>query len=451
MSANELGYILPGGSFSNLEVSGEVDVTLKNTTFNVQEYGATGTGIKDDTAYIKEAIDAIPASGGILYFPAGTYLITSQLVINGKNVCVQGAGRNISVLTRNDSTVRILELVNATGGGVKNLTIDGNITYDPTPVGEISTHLLKLTSCTNLTVENCLIHKTFLASCVFFENCDNCQIINCDVREANNGILCDVSTRQKIINCSADTIQGDPGYAFQFKGPCFYGVMSNLIARNCSSAVALSGVGGVGGNHTISNVVADSCEIPFDLFANNFVAKNLVSHSPTLRSINMTQCTNAAVELLADNTNDAVDRIRMTDCDYCVVKLLGVTDSNGFGINLVKASGEPTGNRLIIERFEAFSAIREPFLINGGADQSLNDFHLYLRGTDTFTNDAGGAPLNVTITHDLGITPRTNQIHVTFDDDPQSHSWISNSDDNTFTVTRAASNNTASAFSWEIK
>lgn len=48
---------------------------------DVRIFGAAGDGITDDTAAIARAIDEIRLGGGILYFPAGTYLISSTLFL----------------------------------------------------------------------------------------------------------------------------------------------------------------------------------------------------------------------------------------------------------------------------------------------------------------------------------------------------------------------------------
>lgn len=47
---------------------------------------AKGDGVNDDTAAIQAAIDALPATGGIIYFPAGTYKVTGTLAINRRGV-----------------------------------------------------------------------------------------------------------------------------------------------------------------------------------------------------------------------------------------------------------------------------------------------------------------------------------------------------------------------------
>lgn len=51
------------------------------TFFNVRSYGAIGNGIADDrTAIINAQAAAVTAGGGIVFFPAGTYRITSAIV-----------------------------------------------------------------------------------------------------------------------------------------------------------------------------------------------------------------------------------------------------------------------------------------------------------------------------------------------------------------------------------
>jgi hypothetical protein len=51
---------------------------------SVKDFGAVGNGVTDDTAEIQAAITAMEAAGGgKIYFPSGTYVITSALSISG--------------------------------------------------------------------------------------------------------------------------------------------------------------------------------------------------------------------------------------------------------------------------------------------------------------------------------------------------------------------------------
>jgi hypothetical protein len=67
---------------------------LTGLFFNVKDptYGATGDGSTDDTSAVSAAIAAaVAAGGGIVFFPAGTYRLTSALSL-GSNVTLLGTG-----------------------------------------------------------------------------------------------------------------------------------------------------------------------------------------------------------------------------------------------------------------------------------------------------------------------------------------------------------------------
>jgi hypothetical protein len=58
---------------------------------NVVDYGAVGDGVADDLASIQAAHDALPATGGTLWFPVGEYRVEGTLNIT-KSVHLRGAG-----------------------------------------------------------------------------------------------------------------------------------------------------------------------------------------------------------------------------------------------------------------------------------------------------------------------------------------------------------------------
>lgn len=51
-------------------------------TINARDKGARGDGVHDDTAAIQAAIDALPASGGTVMIPDGTYMIDAARSLN---------------------------------------------------------------------------------------------------------------------------------------------------------------------------------------------------------------------------------------------------------------------------------------------------------------------------------------------------------------------------------
>lgn len=63
------------------------------------DYGATGDGVTDDDVAIQAAATAVPASGGTLYFPAGTYLVGTTIYVKS-NTHVRGAGMGNTIIKR---------------------------------------------------------------------------------------------------------------------------------------------------------------------------------------------------------------------------------------------------------------------------------------------------------------------------------------------------------------
>lgn len=67
--------------------------TLPENTVNVNDFGALGNNIANDAPAIQAAINAVSASGGLVYFPAATYLLQAELHLPS-GVSLQGAGAN---------------------------------------------------------------------------------------------------------------------------------------------------------------------------------------------------------------------------------------------------------------------------------------------------------------------------------------------------------------------
>ena len=80
--------LLTTGIVSNLVADECCVCRLDGLPFSVKDFGAVGDGVHDDTSNIQDAIDSFPGQGSptwipwVLYFPPGTYKVTSPIYIN---------------------------------------------------------------------------------------------------------------------------------------------------------------------------------------------------------------------------------------------------------------------------------------------------------------------------------------------------------------------------------
>ena len=94
-------------------------------TVSVKDNGATGDGVTDDTAAIQDLINTVGAAGGgAVYFPAGTYQISSALTIGYWNVVLKGDGPGSSNIIQTNLSATILDFPNVKFCGIDGLTLD---------------------------------------------------------------------------------------------------------------------------------------------------------------------------------------------------------------------------------------------------------------------------------------------------------------------------------------
>jgi hypothetical protein len=120
---------LPAHSTSGniLTSNGSAWTSAAPAVYNVKTYGATGDGVTDDNAAVQAAITAAnAASGGVIYFPAGTYLISGQLLLpndaaspapHQKNFTFRGVGSHFAGIASPISGGSILNLTYGTSTG----------------------------------------------------------------------------------------------------------------------------------------------------------------------------------------------------------------------------------------------------------------------------------------------------------------------------------------------
>ena len=139
-SANLVSYT-PAGTGAVLTT---VQAKLRES-ISVLDFGADPTGTTDSYTAIVAAIAALPASGGTLIFPKGTYLVntdnTNGLSFTGKNnFVIEGRESTIKVVDGGAVTANreVMYFNTCSDGVIRDLIVDGNRSTR-TVIGETST------------------------------------------------------------------------------------------------------------------------------------------------------------------------------------------------------------------------------------------------------------------------------------------------------------------------
>lgn len=113
-----------------LSVEHNTDGSLRNVVrkdtlvVNVKDYGALGTDSGNDAVAIQAAINALPSGGGVVFFPPGTYRITSAITVRNA-LTLEGAGGSASVIHQVTPTAHGLAGVDILQFTVKGLRLVG--------------------------------------------------------------------------------------------------------------------------------------------------------------------------------------------------------------------------------------------------------------------------------------------------------------------------------------
>ena len=133
-----------------------------SAVFNVKNYGATGNGTTDDTAAIQNAVNALAAYGqGLLYFPAGTYSISSMIYLHGlNNFEIRGIGATLkasSSLETVDIGGDLLRLDDCSNFTINGLTLDADSSQRTQNANPCS---LRLSEAVNFHITDCTFNNT---------------------------------------------------------------------------------------------------------------------------------------------------------------------------------------------------------------------------------------------------------------------------------------------------
>ena len=98
-----------------------LNLATTRLVLNVKDYGAVGNGVADDTSAIQTALNV----AGVVYFPAGQYIISSALTLSS-NTILLGAG-SASILTLTSATAHCLSGSALSGIAIRDMYIQGPV------------------------------------------------------------------------------------------------------------------------------------------------------------------------------------------------------------------------------------------------------------------------------------------------------------------------------------
>lgn len=164
-------------------------VAVSGTVFYVvtdSAYGAAGDGVADDAAAIQAAVDAAAAAGGgVVWFPAGTYLITTPIVVTGLKVSLRGVNHRASIIQNTAAAGNAISVV----AGVSSYTgmvIEGlGITHSSSSTGRG----INVGSTYGVTIRNCRVDKHLTG--IRVSGSQGYRIADCHITSRTTGLaLC---------------------------------------------------------------------------------------------------------------------------------------------------------------------------------------------------------------------------------------------------------------------
>lgn len=155
---------VPADAVANLGLIVGLDVALVGAVASTPPvldvsnmFGATGNGVSDDTAAIQAALNAVPAGGGGVYLPAGTYIVNPGVGLAPKDKTTlfgDGYSSCIKVANGKNTTGNLLRVSLLTDVTLRDFRLDGNRANQAAG----NNYGLFLDNCTNARVERVLTH-----------------------------------------------------------------------------------------------------------------------------------------------------------------------------------------------------------------------------------------------------------------------------------------------------
>lgn len=153
---------------------------ITGTPVNVLDYGADPTGVADSAAAIRNAFDAVPQTGGGLYFPPGTYSVQSTVIIPRRFVPASNRGPGIHIYGDEATLV-------GQGAGTGVIFETGQGLYSNGGVSNYNAGN-ELYKHYGTTIEGLFFQDCGIAL-KLFNFLERCSVVDCGFRNVHQGIL----------------------------------------------------------------------------------------------------------------------------------------------------------------------------------------------------------------------------------------------------------------------
>lgn len=401
------------------------NIRVNAVTVYITDYGAVPNDTRDDTAAIQAALN----QGGDIYFPKGTYLVSSSLnVISDSNLSGPGtlklsdkATTNIPILSISNQKSWIL---------ITGLTLDGN-GYAKNSGGNAGAVTVSQPSCNEITISNLTIINARDHG-IELENATKVSVKSCRItgftRRGINIVFCmDCTIEGNYLDGVSGTGTHRAEHGIQIWGNWNKTIAAgNLtITGNIVKNVDGGGIWGANFENSVitGNQVEECGDVGIDLEGclNVSVTENSVkncvngcittfygSKSIAIRGNQITQLINcvAAIKIygggVSQNLSITGNNIQVTLGPYCIYSDMAalanssiegneMRNERGAGIRLLNADKMTiTGNKIVVGN-PAFQAdCLFGIDICGGNDGIINDNYLESLHDDSSAGSGGG-------------------------------------------------------------
>ena len=254
-TASQVSFTQAGSTYGR-----NVQLKLQESV-SVQDFGAVGDGVTDDTA----AINAAFAVGGKIYFPSGTYLC-STITLASSDTHIFGSKKSVIKL-KNSVNVDLLDLSNFDNITISDLTFDGNKANQTVDVNAVC---IRGNGCSNVILQNCTVKNSALTGA---------NIINSDGIKIVNNLFTDCGTKNSVNSgdamylafntndyVSGNTVVNPARIGIIIKGSAGPTATNGTVIGNYVINSGENGIGTEDGNARIlivNNVVVDSGDNAF--------------------------------------------------------------------------------------------------------------------------------------------------------------------------------------------